>query len=54
MAFIKQLNEAGIDISAHTYKPKCPPSALTKLPLTSTPKMVDFLVDRMDRALSRL
>jgi acetylornithine/succinyldiaminopimelate/putrescine aminotransferase len=54
VAFIKQLNEAGIDISAHTYKPKCPPSALTKLPLTSTPKMVDFLVDRMDRALSRL
>jgi acetylornithine/succinyldiaminopimelate/putrescine aminotransferase len=54
VAFIKELNAAGIDISAHTYKPKCPPSALTKLPLTATPKMVDFLVDRMDRALSRL
>jgi len=52
--FIKHLNEACIDISAHTYKPNCPPAALTKLPLTSTPKMVDFLIRQMDRALSRL
>jgi 4-aminobutyrate aminotransferase-like enzyme len=52
--FIAYLNEAGIDISAHTYKPKCPPSALTKLPLTATAKMVDFLVKRMDEGLSRL
>jgi len=52
--FIKHLNEACIDISAHTYKPNCPPSALTKLPLTSTPKMVDFLIKHMDQALSRL
>lgn len=52
--FIKHMNEACIDISAHTYKPNCPPSALTKLPLTSTPKMVDFLIKRMDQALSRL
>jgi acetylornithine/succinyldiaminopimelate/putrescine aminotransferase len=54
VAFIKELNAAGIDISAHTYKPKCPPSALTKLPLTSTPKMVDFLIKQMDRALANL
>jgi 4-aminobutyrate aminotransferase-like enzyme len=52
--FIRHLNEACIDISAHTYKPKCPPSALTKLPLTATPKMVDFLTRQMDQALSRL
>ncbi len=52
--FIKHMNEACIDISAHTYKPNCPPSALTKLPLTATPKMVDFLIDQMDQALSRL
>jgi len=52
--FIKHMNGACIDISAHTYKPKCPPSALTKLPLTSTAKMVDFLIKQMDRALSRL
>ena len=52
--FIKSLNEACIDISAHTYKPKCPPSALTKLPLTATAKMVDFLIGQMDRALSHL
>jgi 4-aminobutyrate aminotransferase-like enzyme len=52
--FIKHMNGACIDISAHTYKPNCPPSALTKLPLTSTPKMVDFLIKRMNQALSRL
>jgi hypothetical protein len=54
VAFIEHLNAAGIDISAHTYKPKCPPSALTKLPLTTTAKMVDFLIEQMDLALSRL
>lgn len=52
--FIKHMNEACIDISAHTYKAKCPPSALTKLPLTATPKVVDFLIGTIDRALARL
>lgn len=52
--FIRHLNDACIDISAHTYKANCPPSALTKLPLTASVKMVDFLVGSMDRALSRL
>ena len=52
--FIRYLNDLCIDISAHTYKPNCPPSALTKLPLTATPKMVDFLIKQMDQALSRL
>jgi acetylornithine/succinyldiaminopimelate/putrescine aminotransferase len=54
VAFIRTLNEGGIDISAQTYKAKCPPSALTKLPLTATPKIVDVLVARMDAALSAL
>lgn len=52
--FISHLNEACIDISAHTYKPECPPSALTKIPLTSTYKMVDFLIAKMDEALNKL
>ena len=52
--FIGHLNDLCIDISAHTYKPNCPPSALTKLPLTATPKMVDFLIEQMDQVLSRL
>lgn len=54
VTFIKKLNRAGIDISGHTYKAKCPPSALTKIPLIATPKMVDFLIARMDQALSEL
>ena len=49
--FMKTLNGWGIDISAHTYKANCPPSCLTKIPLVSTPKLVDFLVGRMDEAL---
>ena len=54
VAFIKILNEGGVDISAQTYKASCPPSALTKLPLTATPKIVDVLVARMDAALASL
>ncbi|MBN1579420.1 MAG: aminotransferase class III-fold pyridoxal phosphate-dependent enzyme [Anaerolineae bacterium] len=52
--FIAYLVDAGIDISAHTYKAECPPAALTKIPLIATPKMVAFLIDKMDEALARL
>jgi acetylornithine/succinyldiaminopimelate/putrescine aminotransferase len=52
--FIAQLNDAGIDISAHTYKADCPPVALTKIPLISTYKMVDFLISKMHKALKHL
>ncbi len=54
IGFIEILNQAGIDISAQTYKAKCPPSALTKIPLTATYKMVDFLIRKMDQALNKL
>ncbi|MCP4311993.1 MAG: aminotransferase class III-fold pyridoxal phosphate-dependent enzyme [Bacteroidetes bacterium] len=49
--FASYLNCRCIDISAHTYKPNCPPSALTKIPLISTYKMVDFILSKMDEAL---
>jgi acetylornithine/succinyldiaminopimelate/putrescine aminotransferase len=52
--FVGALNAAGIDISAHTYKANCPPSALTKLPLVATHAVVDFIVRRMDEALRAL
>ena len=48
--FTRQLSDAGIDISAHTHKADCPPAALTKLWLVSTPKVVDFIVARMEEA----
>ena len=54
VAFVASLREAGIDISAHTYKAETPPVALTKLPLISTHAMVEFLVERMHQALARL
>jgi acetylornithine/succinyldiaminopimelate/putrescine aminotransferase len=49
--FMKALNGQGIDISAHTYKAKCPPSNLTKIPLIATRRMVDFLINKMDETL---
>ena len=54
VAFTTYLTAAGIDISAHTYKAECPPAALTKIPLISTYKMIDFLIGKMDEALARL
>ncbi len=54
VAFTRQLTAAGIDVSAHTYKAECPPAALTKIPLISTYKMVEFLIGKMDEALSRV
>ncbi len=41
-----------VDISAQTYKPNCPPAALTKLPLITTQSMIDALIVLFDRALS--
>jgi acetylornithine/succinyldiaminopimelate/putrescine aminotransferase len=52
--FCNSLNEQGIDISAQTYKANCPPSALTKLPLTATAQMVEFLIRKMDDVLRTL
>lgn len=52
--FTQILNAGCIDISAHTYKAMCPPSALTKLPLIATRAMVDFLVGKMMDALKKV
>lgn len=45
--------ELCVDVSAQTYKPNCPPVALTKLPLITTPSMADKLVKLFDVALER-
>ncbi len=49
--FAERLNKSGLDISVQTYKAGCPPSALTKLPLTTTHEMVDWILERMEDAL---
>jgi acetylornithine/succinyldiaminopimelate/putrescine aminotransferase len=54
LKFIASLNQAGIDISAQTYKADCPPAALTKIPLIATFPMVDFLIGRIREALTQL
>ena len=40
-----------VDVSAQTYKPNCPPVALTKLPLITPPTMADKLLELFDKAL---
>jgi acetylornithine/succinyldiaminopimelate/putrescine aminotransferase len=52
--FVTLLNQWGIDISVQSYKPSFPPSCLTKLPITCTPRAVDFLLGKMDAALGQL
>lgn len=51
--FCKIMNDTyGVDISAQTYKPNCPPVALTKLPLIVSEEMCDSLISLFDMALS--
>ena len=50
-AFAKILVRRGLDISAQTYKPDCPPSVLTKLPLIAGHEVVDLVLDRMTAVL---
>jgi acetylornithine/succinyldiaminopimelate/putrescine aminotransferase len=51
--FSTYLSSRGIDISTQAYKADGPPSALTKLPLIATPKMVDFIIQTMREALNK-
>jgi 4-aminobutyrate aminotransferase-like enzyme len=53
-AFAAALNRDGIDVSVQSYKANCPPSCLTKLPLTATPRAIGFLVGKMEAALNAL
>jgi len=53
--FTAYLNkECCIDVSAQTYKADCPPVALTKLPLISSYRTVDFVIAKMHEALEKL
>ncbi|MBM3985975.1 MAG: aminotransferase class III-fold pyridoxal phosphate-dependent enzyme [Planctomycetes bacterium] len=50
-AFVQELGRRGLDVSAQTYKQDCPPAVLTKIPLISTPEVVDFILEQMGAAL---
>ena len=55
VAFCHRMNQEGcVDISAQAYKPNCPPVALSKLPLITSPAMADRLVERFGQALAAL
>ena len=51
-SFTASLNQRGLDISAQTYKPDCPPVVLTKLPLIADRALIDFVIDAMRNTLS--
>lgn len=52
VSFCRRMNqERCVDISAQTYKPNCPPVALTKLPLIASKAMMDALLALMDKTL---
>ncbi|NSW56877.1 MAG: aminotransferase class III-fold pyridoxal phosphate-dependent enzyme [Armatimonadetes bacterium] len=53
-AFTSLLNARGLDISVQTYKSECPPTALTKLPITVCRKVVGFVIDRIAEALDQV
>ncbi len=53
-AFARTVAAGGVDISVQTYKPACPPAALTKLPLIADRAVVDLVVSRFEAALRRL
>jgi len=48
------LTEQGFDISVQTYKKECPPVALMKLPIIMGRKAVDFVLRRMEEAISSI
>ena len=54
VTFAKLLVARGLDVSAQTYKPDCPPSVLTKLPLIAGCEVVDFILDRMAGVLREM
>ena len=54
LEFAKKLNQGGIDASAHGYKAKSLPAVLTKMPLISTPIVIDTILNRMRCTLESL
>ncbi|MEN8228864.1 MAG: aminotransferase class III-fold pyridoxal phosphate-dependent enzyme [Bacteroidota bacterium] len=54
LAFTRDLDKRGIDISVQTYKANCAPAALLKIPLISSPKMINFIISNMRTALKRI
>ena len=53
IAFVKKMNDMCIDVSAHTYKANCPPAALLKPPIITTPDLVDTIIEKMESALKK-
>ena len=53
-AFTTAMNQMGFDISVQSYKPDCPPVALTKLPTIADDMLISFTLERMRQALRQV
>ena len=45
------LTKYGYELSVQSYKPNCPPAAISKMPITSSRHLVDSLIDAMEHAI---
>jgi len=52
--FVEDLLRAGLDISVQTYKQTCPPTALTKLPITAGVEIAGHVIAMIAKALDRM
>jgi len=51
-AFVSTMTQMGFDISVQSYKPDCPPVALTKLPTIADASLIEFTLKQMRHALA--
>jgi acetylornithine/succinyldiaminopimelate/putrescine aminotransferase len=52
--FCSKMLDRGFDISVQTYKPNCPPAAITKIPVIASEKMIDFIAKNMHEVMDSI
>ncbi len=52
--FARLLNEECIDTSAQLYKAVCPPAVLFKPPITSSPKILNYICNKIEYVLEKM
>jgi acetylornithine/succinyldiaminopimelate/putrescine aminotransferase len=53
-AFCRYMNAACFDVSVQSYKPNCPPIALTKIPLITSRNIIDAILRKMQDSLETI
>lgn len=52
--FSSIMTSYGYELSVQSYKPNCPPAAISKMPITTSFELVDAFVDAMDAAVATI